>query len=385
MQSRTTPATADPNSRVKESQTSKAPLSKSIHQEPETMEELLSSTGYKMKNWQRGTVIEAKVLDVSAKHILLDIGGKSEAIVHEKELPYIGDLLETLKVGDSVPVQVVNPENERGQTVVSLRKSAVVKRWDTLNEKLKKDQSVDVIIKEMSRGGFLVDFMGLRGFIPMSQVDSELSRQGDRVVGRKLQVKILEVDREANRLVFSQLAGGLSDAQKRALSKVEVGKTYSGEVKGIAPFGAFVNVSITEGAVLPGLIHISEIAWEKVENPNDYLKIGQTVEVKIIGVDQKVGKLTLSLKQLVADPWEDVMKVFSIDQTVRGKVTRLTQYGAFVSLLPGIEGLVHISKIPPGTEPKVGEEVECIIEEITPDKRKVSLSLVTHAKPIGYR
>ncbi len=349
------------------------------------MEELLSSTGYKMKNWQRGTVIEAKVLDVSAKHILLDIGGKSEAIVHEKELPYIGDLLETLKVGDSVPVQVVNPENERGQTVVSLRKSAVVKRWDTLNEKLKKDQSVDVIIKEMSRGGFLVDFMGLRGFIPMSQVDSELSRQGDRVVGRKLQVKILEVDREANRLVFSQLAGGLSDAQKRALSKVEVGKTYSGEVKGIAPFGAFVNVSITEGAVLPGLIHISEIAWEKVENPNDYLKIGQTVEVKIIGVDQKVGKLTLSLKQLVADPWEDVMKVFSIDQTVRGKVTRLTQYGAFVSLLPGIEGLVHISKIPPGTEPKVGEEVECIIEEITPDKRKVSLSLVTHAKPIGYR
>jgi ribosomal protein S1 len=249
---------------------------------------------------------------------------------------------------------------------------------------MKSESEVDVVIRELSRGGFLVDFMGLRGFIPLSQADGELAKSGERASGRRVKVKILEVDREANRLVFSQVAGGVSASQKEALAQIEVGKTYKAEVTGVAPFGAFVSVKVGD-ASLPGLIHISEIAWEKVENTTDYVKTGQTIEAKVIGVDTKLGKLTLSLKQLMHDPWQDVTKVFTVDQTVKGTVTKMSQFGAFVSLLPGIEGLIHISKIAPGEEPKAGAEIECLIEEINPDKRKISLSMVSHAKPIGYR
>lgn len=373
----TVPVSASESPKTKTKKTSNA-------SEPATMEELLTQTGYHLKSSRHGDVIEATVLSVTAKQLILDIGGKSDAVVHEKEIPYITDLLQNLKPGDKISVQVVNPENDRGQTVVSLRKTALFKRWEVLNEKMKAGEEVDVIVRDTTRGGFLVDYAGLRGFIPMSQTDSEFSKLGDRASGRRIKVKVLEVDREANRLVFSQTSGGLSDKQHAALKSVEIGKTYQADVTGIAPFGAFVNVKVGEEK-LPGLIHISEIAWEKVENTNDYVKVGQTVEVKAIGVDSKQGKLTLSLKQLIHDPWEDVTQVLSVEQTIKGKVARLTQFGAFITLLPGIDGLIHISKMAPGEEPKVGDEVDCLIEEINADKRKISLSLVSRAKPIGYR
>lgn len=354
-------------------------------QEPTTMEELLSQTGYTLTGWKRGQVIEGKVLSVSPKHMSLDICGKSEAVIHEKEMPYIADLVRGLKVGDKVMVHVVNPENDRGQTVVSLRRTAMQKRWDMLGDLLKKSEAVEVAIRESTKGGFLVDYLGLRGFIPLSQADSELVRTGERASGRRVKVKVIEVNKDANRLVFSQTAGGMSDKQKEALGKVEIGKTYRADVTGLAPFGAFVTVKIMPDMALSGLIHISEIAWEKVEKPESYVKVGQTVDVKAIGVDTNTGKLTLSLKQLTPDPWQDIAKMFALEQMVKGKVTRLTAYGAFVTLLPGIEGLIHISKIPPGEEPKVGQDVECSVEEVSAEKHKISLSLVTHAKPIGYR
>lgn len=360
--------------------------SKSVpNREPQTMEELLSQTNYAFKSWQRGQMLTGTITSISNKHVVIDIGGKSEAIIHEKEIPYIADILVDLKAGETVSVYVVNPENDRGQTVVSLRRTAMSKRWELLAEKLKKGEAITVTIKDFTKGGFLVDYMGLRGFIPLSQVDAELSRAGEKGYGRRLQVKIIEADKNTNRLVLSQLAGSMSEAQKGAIKAVEIGKVYPAQITGVAPFGAFVSVKISQETALPGLIHISEIAWEKVENVGNYFKVGQTVEVKVINVDKNLGKLTLSVKQLLTDPWQDAAKMLSIDQIVKGKVTRVSDYGVFVQFLPGIEGLVHISKLSPGAEPKVGEEVECTIEEIIPDKRKISLSMITHAKPIGYR
>src|SRR3989344_2901698 len=198
--------------------------------EPQTMDELLTATGYTLKSTQRGQIIEATVLASSPKQVLLDIGGKSEAVVHEKELPYISDLIGNLKPGDKISVQVVNSENDRGQTVVSLRKTALFKRWELLTQKAKQAEEVEVTIREMSRGGFLVDYVGLRGFIPLSQVETDLAKTGDRASGRRVKVKILEVDREANRLVFSQTSGGIGEKQKAALKLVELGKTYKAEV-----------------------------------------------------------------------------------------------------------------------------------------------------------
>ena len=377
-------SSAKASTSVKTSSFAEATEDKSEDREPETMDDLMSETKYAMVSYTRGKVLDGKVMSVSNRFISFDIGGKGDAIVHEKEIPYIGDLLRHLKVGDKVAVTVVNPENDRGQTVVSLRRTALSKRWELLIEKMKSGEIVDVAIKELSKGGFLVDYLGIRGFIPLSQVDAELTRTGERSTGRHVNVKIIEVDKDANRLIFSQIAGGISVKQQAALKALKIGDTYKAEITGIAPFGGFVSVKSGESNI-SGLIHISEIAWEKVDNTSNYLKIGQTVDAKLIGIDQKLGKLTLSLKQLLADPWSDVMKVFSVDQSVKGKVTKITPFGAFVSLLPGIEGLIHISKIAPGEEPKSGEDIECLIEELNPDKRKISLSIVSKAKPIGYR
>ncbi len=349
--------------------------------EPQTMEELLAQTGYHLKSVKRGDLVDSKVISVSPRSLLLDLGGKGEGVVHEREIPHITDLLRSLKAGDTISVAVVNTENDRGQVVVSLRKTALTKRWELLQKHYQDKAALEVVVKELGKGGFLVDYQGLRGFIPLSQSDPDLGRTGDRASGRRIRVHVIELDQATNRLVFSQTV----EATSEKLKNVEIGKSYPAEISGIVGFGAFSNVTIGPNITLPGLIHISEIAWEKVENPGDYLKIGQKLDVKVIGADSKTGKLTLSIKQLLDDPWQDVTKVLSVEQTVPGKVTRLTPYGVFISLLPGIEGLVHISKLAPGEEPKVGDEVECNIEEINPDRRKISLSLISSAKPIGYR
>lgn len=353
--------------------------------EPSSMEELLAQTHYQFKNLKRGNIVDGTILSISNKQILVDIGGKGEGTVHEKEMPYVHDIVANLKVGDKLAVQIVNDENERGQVVVSLRKTAMSKRWELLDQAVKDKTELEVIIKELGKGGFLVDYQGLRGFIPLSQSEPELVKLADKAANRRIKVVVIEVDRDSNRLVFSQRQGVTTEKQKELLKKIEIGKTYPAEITGIVAFGAFATVKISDTDQLPGLIHISEIAWEKVDNPADYCKVGQKLEIKVIGTDPKSGKLTLSLKQLLNDPWQDVTKVLSVEQLIKGKVSRVSPYGVFVSLLPGIEGLIHISKIPSNVSPKVADEIECMIEEINADRRKISLSITTHEKPIGYR
>ena len=363
----------------------------SVSKSPQTMEELLKMTGYNLKGVKKGDIVSGKITGVSPKEITIDIGGKTEGVVIDRELESYRDALMALKPGDEVVCQVIVAENDRGQSVLSLRRSIFEKRWSDLEKICKDGTVVDVIIKEPVRGGVLVDYGGLRGYIPQSQLDSQLSKQLDKSVGRKIQTKVMEVEKEANRLIFSQRS--VSEAenlskQKALLSVVNVGDTVSTTITGVVSFGAFAKFPVTvngEESEIEGLIHISEIAWEKVEDPNQYLKVGDNLKVKIIGLDSQTGKMTLSLKQLLPDPWEHVMDMFVKDSTVKGTVTRVTPYGVFVNLSPGIEGLIHISKIAPGEEPKTGEEIACIVEDVQPEKRKISLSMTLTEKPIGYR
>lgn len=359
--------------------------------EAETMEELLSATGYNLKGLKKGDVVEGNVTKVTGREILVDIGGKSEGVVIDRELETYKDMLMSLKPGDSVVAQVIVTENDRGQSVLSLRRFIFEKRWNSLAEHQKSGEPVDVLLKEPVRGGILVDYGGLRGYIPQSQLDANMSKQLDKLSGRKVLVKVIEVDRDSNRLVFSQRAIAEADAfakQKEVLDALSVGETMQAQITGVVPFGAFAKLTISkesEEHSIEGLIHISEIAWEKVEDPAQYVQIGDSVKVKIIGIDANTGKLTLSLKQLLPDPWEHVLDMFEKESQVKGTVTRVTPYGIFVSLSPGIEGLIHISKVAPGEEPKAGDEVSCTIEDIQPEKRKISLSLALTEKPIGYR
>ena len=361
------------------------------HKAPQTMEELLAQTSYTLKGVKKGDVIEGKITRLSRKEITIDIGGKTEGVVIDRELETYRDMLMALKVGDIVVAQVIVAENDRGQSVLSLRRSIFEKRWAALTEKQKSGEVVEVILKEPVRGGILVDYGGLRGYIPQSQLDQATFKQLDKVVNRRIQAKVVEVDRDTNRLVFSQRAvteGATLAKQKEILSALTVGEVVQSTIIGVVPFGAFAKLKVIkdkEEHEVEGLIHISEIAWEKVDDVNQYVKTGDSVKVKVIGVDVSTGKLTLSLKQLLPDPWEHVLDMFEKDSTVKGTVSRVSPYGIFVILSPGIEGLIHISKISPGEEPKAGDEIQCIIEDIKPDQRKISLSMTLTEKPIGYR
>ena len=368
--------------------TVKRPASKKI---PQTMEELLAVTGYALKGVKKGDVVDGAVTRVNPKEITIDIGSKTEGVVIDRELENYKEMLMALKPGDKVVCQVIVAENDRGQSVLSLRRSIFEKRWVDLADHQKKGDPVEVTLREPVRGGILVDFGGLRGYIPQSQLDSALSKQMDKITGRRVMVKVVEVDKETNRLVFSQRSiteGATLAKQKELLSALTVGESMQATITGVVPFGAFAKLTLTKDGQthdVEGLIHISEIAWEKVEDPGQYLKVGDKVKVKVIGVDSETGKLTLSLKQLLPDPWEHVLDMFEKDSTVKGTVSRVSPYGIFVILSPGVEGLIHISKVAQGSEPKTGEEINCLIEDIQPDKRKISLSPALTEKPMGYR
>jgi ribosomal protein S1 len=355
------------------------------------MEELLAQTGYVIKGFKKGEVLEGTITRVSPKEILINIGGKTDGVVIDRELESYRETLQALKPGDKVTAQVIVSENDRGQAVLSLRQSIFEKRWTELADRQKSGESVEVVLKDAVRGGMLVEYSGLRGYIPQSQFDSTLSKQLDKIVGRRIQAKVMEVDQATNRLIFSQRAiieGEALVKQKELLSTITIGDIVESTITGIVPFGAFAKFTVEKAGVkseIEGLVHISEIAWEKVEDTGEYLKTGDSVKIKIIGIDEKSGKVTLSLKQLLPDPWENVLDIFEKDTQVKGKVSRVSPYGIFVSLSPGIDGLIHISKMTPGEEPKVGEEITVTIEDIQPEKRKIGLSMSLTEKPIGYR
>jgi len=360
----------------------KSPKKKS-QKEPTSMEELLSQTGYLLHGYRRGQLIEGTVVSISPKEVLIDVGGKTEGIVGEKDMEVLRDLLSDLHVGQKVNCVVIMTENEIGQMVVSLRKAGMDLRWKKMEERMNNKEPVEVSGLEVNKGGLIVTVEGLRGFIPSSQLASVHGDKVSELINRRISVLVIEVNQPQNRLIFSEkkLSGKeVSSEKKEALSKISIGESYEGVVSGVVPYGLFVNI---DG--IDGLVHISEIAWEKVNSPGDYFKAGDKIKVMVLGIDEKAGKLNLSVKQLTPDPWEKVASHYSTNQAISGKVSRVSPFGVFITLEPGIEGLIHISKIPPGKEFQTGEKVECTIESVDASKRRISLALVLTAKPVGYK
>lgn len=358
---------------------------------PETMEELLAQTGYVIRGFKKGEVIDGTIGSVGPHEITVDIGGKTEGVVIDRELETYKETLMALKPGEKVTVQVIVSENDRGQAVVSLRQNIFEKRWQELTDHQKSGEPVEVVLKEAVRGGMLVEYAGLRGYIPQSQFEGTSGKQMDKMVNRRVQAKVMEVDQPSNRLIFSQRALVEEETlgkQKALLSHIDINGTVEATITGIVPFGAFAKFSVDvdeKKEDVEGLVHISEIAWEKVEDTSQYLKVGDHVKVKVIGIDEKTGKITLSLKQMLPDPWEHVLDMFEKDMQVKGTVSRVSPYGVFVTLSPGVDGLIHVSKMSPGEEPKAGDEVTVTVEDIQQEKRKISLSMSLTEKPIGYR
>lgn len=372
--------------RKKPSKSSKNPQKtpkSSKKRQPQTMEELLKQTGYQLHGFKRGQIVEGKIVTLSPKEILIDVSGKTEGTVARKELPFLRRLISSLKIGDKVITRILLPEGERGRPLLSIKEAADKKKWQDLEEKAKQDEEIEVLARKTTRGGLLIEYQDLRGFIPQSQLDPQIASTPRNLLGQKIKVKILEVDHSLTRLVVSQRAvtqKGKIQKLKKALQKIKINQVLEMEVTGIVPFGLFCQTDDLEG-----LVHISEIAWEKVGNPGDFYKVKDKVNAKVLGILEKEGKLNLSIKQLIPDPWEEVVKKYKKDQIVKGEVARVSAFGTFVVLERGVEGLIHVSKIPPGTDFKKGEKIESVIEKIDKKGRKISLSYLPKEKPVGYR
>jgi small subunit ribosomal protein S1 len=359
--------------------------------EPQTMEELLAQAGYEIRGLKRGSVLEGTITEKSRRALFIDIGAKTEGIVFDRELKEARDLVRELEVGDKISVMVTQPENDSGQIVLSLKRAALDRAWAFFEEKLKTSEPFEVQGREMNKGGLIVNTRGLQGFIPSSQFSRDLVGKINTLMGKMVKVKIIEVDRAKNRLILSERAVSEAEmlaAQKEVLEKVKVGEVFEGKITAVMPFGFFVKVNLGKGkkaTFLEGLVHISEISWERVGEIGEFGKVGDGAKVKVLAIDEKSGKLNLSLKQLTPDPWEGIEKGYTKDKKAKGKVNRVTPFGVFVTLKPGIEGLVHISKIPAGASYKVGEEIECFVDSIDPENRRMSLGVVLKEKPVGYK
>ncbi len=365
--------------------------------EPSTMEELLNKTGYKLWGVKRGELVEGQITDISKRMALIDIGAKTEGLVVDKEYEAAKEFIQELAVGDTITVYVLSPENDRGQILLSLKKAATDRTWDKFHEALKTSEIVTVRGLDVNRGGVIVRADSLQGFVPSSQFGKQWLGKMDELVERTFQVRVIEVDREKNRLIFSEKQVSEADEIKQrseALKKIKVNEEYAGVVSGIMPFGVFVSVDVPFSkdeksakvvGKVEGLVHISEISWEKVDDPNKHFRVGEKLNVRILGIDQKSGKLNLSVKRLSDDPWSKLEKKYPPGKKVKGSVSRVAPFGAFVTLEPGVEGLLHISKIPAGEEPEVDSKIEVYVEQVDLDNRRMSLGMVLTEVPVAYK
>lgn len=342
---------------------------------PQTMEELLASSTFLPKGIRWGSVVEGTVISVSPIEVLVDIGGKSEGIISGREL---GDGVRELKSGDKILAYVMQSEDESGQTILSLKRAGGEKRWRELDDEFKSGKPVEVRGLETNRGGLVVDLDGVRGFIPSSQLDS--SNSGSQGIGKAFTAKVIELDRKANHLILSQRALTAESNRRKfedAAKKFTVGQEIAGKVSGVMPYGLFV--SLGEG--IEGLVHISEVSWDRVSNLADLYKIGDEVKVKVLNIDPSAGRINLSLKALSPDPWKEKLTKLKPGDKVKGEVIKSTQFGVFVSLESGVDGLIWAAKIPEYmVDIKPGQPLDLVIEDVKPEQHRISLLIDENAK-----
>jgi small subunit ribosomal protein S1 len=360
---------------------------KNIHKADSKMEDLLKEKDLELKEYHPGDLVEGIVVSVSHGEILMDVGAKSEGIISGQELIDSDDTHKKLKPGDKVLAMVVQAENEQGYIVLSLKRAEKDRKWRIVEEAYEDGSILECTVLEYNKGGLLVDCLGLRGFVPLSHLDrvhftedigkyasgsdAELKEILGVLSGKTLKVKVIEVDRNKNRLVLSEkeaMGTYSKEAREKKLEKINVGDVMEGVVTGIMNFGIFVDL---EG--IEGLVHISEIAWEKVNHPGDYYQVGSPIEVKVLGIDEDSKKLALSVKQLTENPWETVEEKYPVGTKVTGTVSKIVPFGAFVNLEKGLDGLIHVSETDGPLEE--GQQVTAVVTQVDGANQKLALSV----------
>lgn len=344
-----------------------------------TMDELLA--GSDLAGLTTGAVVEGVVSSVKKNEVWIDLGPLGVGVVLRREIGHGQEL----EVGQTVTVSVIDPEMEEGHALLSMKRAVKDRGWDEVQRMFDAGETIEVTAYDANRGGLLVELEGIRGFLPVSQLAAghyprvsgadkdEILQKLNALTNQPLRVRILDSSRKDNKLIFSEKEAVKDDMQAR-FSELKVGDEVEGVVTGVIDFGAFVNVDGIEG-----LIHISEISWERVDNPRNYLKVGENVKAKIISIDKD--RLSLSLKQMSEDPWLKEVKAFKKGDVVEGKITRITPFGAFVQISPSVEALVHVSEMSDdeGVDPEklfqLNEKKQFKVLDIDSEGRKIALSL----------
>lgn len=349
------------------------------------MADLLAKQQSKPLNLTRNQEVTGTVVSIQDKEIVLDLGAKAEGIILKKELS--PEQFKNLKVGDSVKGFVLQTENESGQAVLTSERvmpkgrNSGSGRWDKFQSLAGGKQVLKGKAIELNKGGLIVEVDGTRGFLPSSQVSLSQAANLEDLVGQDIDVSVIEVDPSQNRLILTQKTK-ISEETKLKLNKLKVGDKVSGEVAAMMPFGIFV--SLSDG--VEGLVHISEISWEKVDDLSSIYKIGDKVEAKVTSVEENSGRVNLSIKQLSKDPFVDLTKDMHSDDIVKGTVEKVSSQGVFVRLENGLEGIIPQNKTEADTEYTIGKSLSLMIDTVDTQKRKISLvPFVTSTKDLIYK
>ena len=365
------------------------------------MEELLAEQDSDIKSFKHGDVVEGNVVRIDKDEILVDIGAKSEGVVSNRELfgRHGGEGQAPLDIGDTVLVYVLQPESPEGHAVLSLRRAGLERKWRAMQEQFEAGVIIEAPVIDHNKGGLIVD-CGIRGFVPISQIvdfprrpqndqprdaAQEIAEKLQPFVGRKLRLKILEVNRKANRLILSEKVALYEERREKRdelFSSLQVGQKVTGTVRSIAPFGVFIDLG-----GIDGLVHKSELSWNKVNNPEAGYKVGDEVEAEVIDINHERGRISLSIRRLQPDPWHSTVADFKVGDVIDGTVTKLVNFGAFVRVRDGLEGLIHISELShqrvahPGDVVHEGQTLKLKIISLDSERHRLGLSLKQAEEP----
>jgi ribosomal protein S1 len=349
-----------------------------------TMAELLASHKTTFVKVNKGEILSGTITKLTSSEILVDIGAKTEAVVLEKDKRILKSLLSSIKLGDKVTVAVLNPESDYGNPVVSLRRFNDDRVWKQLDALQKSKEPLPATVDESTKGGFLVSTKdGLSGFLPNSQ--TVFLENSQDLVGKTINVSVIELNRSARKIIFSQKAVMGSEDFEKAVKALKIGQKIEATISNVAPFGIFLSVKLPDKKTVEGFVHISEVSWERIVTIPDTFKAGEKIEAEILNFDKESQRVNLSIKKLVKDPFEEKLKSYVVDQKISGSVTKVLSNGVLVNVGEGIEGFIKKDKIPPTISYNEGSPVNTTVVEVDTRRHRLILVPVLTGKPIGYR
>lgn len=342
-------------------------------EEREKLESIYAET---LRPISKNEIVSGKVVSVTAKDVVLNVGFKSDGLVPLSEFRDMPDL----KPGDEVDVYVENQEDKNGQLVLSRKRAKTQKSWERINQALESDEIINGFVKSRTKGGLIVDIEGVEAFLPGSQIDIKPIRDYDQYVGKDMEFKVVKINHEFKNVVVSHKAlieDDLESQKMDIISKLEKGQVLEGTVKNITPFGVFIDLGGVDG-----LLHITDISWGRIDHPEEVLKLDEKVNVVVLDFDDDKKRIALGLKQLTPHPWESLDESIQPGSRVKGKIVTVADYGAFMEIIPGVEGLIHVSEMSwsqhlrnPQEFLKVGDEVEAEVLTVDREERKMSLGI----------